>query len=918
MPTPTLATKLYRPPLRRNVVLRPRLVTRLNDGLAAGHKLTLISAPAGFGKTTVVSEWVHRGARPVAWLSLDQGDNDLPRFLTYLVAALQTMMPNLGAEVLAQLQAAPPPRESVGYETLLTTLLNEITTVSDNFMLVLDDYHTIDAAPNGGGPMGAPLGAIDKALAFLLDHLPPQLHLVIATREDPDLPLARLRARDQLTEVRAADLRFTAAEAAEFLNQAMGLTLTAEEIAALETRTEGWIVGLQLAALSMQGVPDTSSFIRSFTGSNRFVLDYLLEEVLQQQPARTQTFLLRTSMLERMCGPLCDAVLLDPTGTGQEILETLEHANLFIVPLDHERRWYRYHQLFGDLLRQRLGNAELLPDLHLRASHWHAENGDLAAAFHHALAANDFERAARLAEVAWPNMERTFQAATWLGWVKKLPAALVGGLPRLSIHLGWALSDIGELAASESHLQNAERALLGAPDQDEPTDLSGIIALIRASNAQILGDRAATVQYAEQSLQLLPQDDLYHRAQAIITLEFTHWATGDLEAALRAMHAWVDDMHRLGNQEFAIASAFAVADMQVILGRLGAAEQTLRQAIQQAAMQGPAVAPVTAHHHLGLAMLAHERGDEATMTKHLQIAADLGQHTTLVDWPHRWHLAQARLKEASGEWDAARALFDEAKRVYIKNALPLQQPIAAHEARVDLKQGRLDKAQTWVRERGVTTADEVSYLDEYDHLTLARVRLAEGSCAGVSDLLERLLALAERQKRSGSVIDIQLTQALVHQAQGNQSQALAALAHALLLAEPEGYLRSFVDEGEPLRLLLWALRAEHEKQSWDHAHPQQRYVNKLLAAFTQLMGTPPAGAPPTPTSNGQADFVEALTARELEVLRLIALGLSNQEIGARLFLALDTIKGYNRRIFDKLQVQRRTEAIARARALGLL
>src|SRR2546427_5177900 len=336
MPTPILATKLYLPRLRPNVVSRPRLLERLNEGLH--RKLTLISAPAGFGKTTLVSEWVVGCQRPAAWLSLDEGDNDPTRFLTYLVAALQTIAATIGEGVVGVLQSPQPPPT----EAILTALLNDITTIKDQFVLVFDDYHVIDAKP------------IDHALTFLLDHLPPHMHLVIATREDPPLPLARLRVGGHLTEVRAVDLRFTPSEAAEFLNQGMGLNLSAEDITALEARTEGWIAGLQLAAISLQGQQDAASFITSFTGSHHFVLDYLLEEVLQQQPESIQTFLLRTSILDRMTGSLCDAVLLNPSGSGQATLEYIEHANLFLVPLDNERRWYRYHQLFADLLRQRL------------------------------------------------------------------------------------------------------------------------------------------------------------------------------------------------------------------------------------------------------------------------------------------------------------------------------------------------------------------------------------------------------------------------------------------------------------------------------------------------------------------------------------------------------------------------------------
>ena len=415
MPTSILATKLYIPPPRSKAVPRPRLVARLNEGLH--RKLTLISAPAGFGKTTLVSEWVAGCERPVAWLSLDEGDNDLARFLAYLVAALQTITADMGKGLLAGLQSPQPPP----IELILTTLLNEITTIPDHFVLVLDDYHVIDAQP------------VDHALTFLLEHLPPQMHLVIATREDPQLPLARLRARGQLTELRAADLRFTPSEAAEFLNQVMGLNLSADDIAALETRTEGWIAGLQMAALSMQGRSDTASFIQAFTGSHRFVLDYLVEEVLQRQPERVRSFLLQTAILDRLSGPLCDAVTGREDGRG--MLDALERGNLFVVPLDDRRQWYRYHHLFADVLQARL--MEEQPDqvsgLHRRASAWYEQNGLPSDAIRHALAAEDFERAADLIELAGPMVEESSLTATWLGWVRALPDELVRIRPVLSV-----------------------------------------------------------------------------------------------------------------------------------------------------------------------------------------------------------------------------------------------------------------------------------------------------------------------------------------------------------------------------------------------------------------------------------------------------------------------------------------------------
>ena len=899
MPAPILATKLYIPPPRPNIVPRPRLIERLNDGLAKGGRLTLISASAGFGKTTLVSEWIAGCGQPVAWLSLDEGDNDPIRFISYLIAALQTIKPGLGDELLPALHAShhQPPQ----IEMVLTTLLNEISSIPDSFLLILDDYHVIDSKQ------------VDETLAFLLEHQPSQMHLVIATREDPSLPLARLRVRGQLTELRAADMQFTPAEATEFLNRVMGLNLSEGDIAALEARTEGWIAGLQLAALSMQGHQDAASFIKSFTGSHRFVLDYLIEEVLGQQSEKIQTFLLRTSILDRMCGSLCDAVLLDPSTSGQEILERLERTNLFIVPLDNERRWYRYHHLFGDLLRQRLGQPQELAEYHLRASKWYETNEDLAEAFHHALEANDFERAARLAEAAWQGMERNFQTLAWLGWVKKLPDAAICSRPWLCVQVGWAFSDVGELEPSEAYLQNAEQALADRMDQEEFKSIPGTIALIRAGNAQIDGDLAETVRYAELSVQLAPENDSLTRAQAAITLGFTRWATGNVEASLQAMQTWVEDMQKLGNQMYVLASAFVVADMQVILGRLGDAEKTLRQTIQRAEAFGQEAEAVTAHQHLGLAMLAHERGDDIVAAQRLQTASDLGQRSTLIDWTHRWNLAQARLKESDGEFDSALQCLDDAQRGYVKNPIPIMQPIAAHKARVHLRQGRLDKAQAWVRERRLSVRDEASYLGEYEHLTLARTRLAERSFEGVNNLLERLLALAETQKRTGSVIEILLTQALVFQAQGDQPQALVALERGLTLTEPEGYIRIFVDEGEAMRLLISDFRIAIEESARYGVHPLFGYVDKLLTAFPH----PAATAPKSKIVNPKSEIVESLSEREMEVLKLLRSELSGPEIAERLIVSLNTLRTHTKNIFNKLGANNRRAAVRRAEELDL-
>jgi LuxR family maltose regulon positive regulatory protein len=859
-----------------------------------GCKLTLVSASVGFGKTTLVSEWIASCGRPVAWLSLDEGDDDPVRFVSYLVAALRTIKAGIGEGLVAVLQSPqPPPTESI-----LTTLINEITTIPDNFIFVLDDYHVIDSKP------------VDNALTFLIEHLPPQMHLVIATREDPKLPLSRLRVRNQLTELRAADLRFTPAEAAGFLNQVMGLDLSAEDIAALETRTEGWVAGLQLAAISMQGHSDTTSFIKSFTGSHYFVLDYLVEEVLQQQSESIRTFLLRTSILGRMCGPLCDTVLGSPSASGQETvsaqetLEYLERTNLFIVPLDSERRWYRYHHLFGDLLRQRLGKPKEFAEFHLRASQWHEENGDLGAAFHHAIAAGDFVRAAGLAEAAWQGMNESFQSAAWLGWVKKLPDQLIRTRPVLCTQIAQAFTDTGDLEASELRLQDAERCLDGSEFANEAQlkPLPAMIALTRAYNAQVQGDPAATMKYAELALQLIPEDDFDRRARATTLLDVIHWASGNLESAIRGIGDSMERLTQLGNHVMVVASAFAVADLLVGLGHLSEADRTYQDALQLASQHGPEAEHITAHHHLGLSMIYRQRGDDTLAAHHLNRAAELGLQTTLVDWLYRWNVAQAQLKEAAGDLETALALLDEANRVYIQTLVPDLRPIAALKARIYLKQGRPDKARAWAAERGLSLADEVSYLHEFEHLTLARLEIANPL---VNALLARLLQAAEAQKRRGSALDILLVQALAHEAQGNRPQALAALERALALAEPEGYVRIFVDEGEAMRLLI-------EKQLRNRDYPLSDYVDKLLAAFTQPVATPKSAI-----IHQKSDMIEPLSERELEVLKLLRSELSGPEIAQQLIVSLHTLRTHTNNIYNKLGVNNRRAAVRRAEELDL-
>ena len=910
MTTPILATKLYIPPPRAKIVLRPRLIERLNDGLSSGCKLTLISASAGFGKTTLVSEWIAGSERPVVWISLDEGDNDIIRFLTYLIAALKKIVANIGAGVLDAIQShQPPPTESI-----LTTLLNEVAAIPDSFVLVLDDYHIIDSKP------------VNNALTFLVEHLPPQVHLVIATREDPPLPLARLRVRGQLTELRAADLRFTPAEAAEFLNQMMGLNLSAEDIAALETRTEGWVAGLQLAALSMQGREDSASFIKSFTGSHRFVLDYLAEEVLQRQPEPIRNFLLQTSILDRFCAALCNAVT--ERHDGKEVLEVLERSNLFLIPLDDQRQWYRYHRLFADVLQTHLMEAQrdLVTALYSRASAWCEQNGLRADAIRHALAAEDFARAANLIELAFPAMSRERQFATLLGWLKLLPDEVVRVRPVLCYGYAFSSMSCGENESVELRLQDAERwfnmgerpesqpAGMVVADQEEFRRLPGLIALTRGGQALGRGDMPETVKYAQRVLDLAPERDYLMLGGAAAQLGLVAWTSGDLETARRMTAEGMENLQLGRYISPVIGCAITLTDIQIMQGDLHKAMTTCERGLHWATRASAPTLAVqgTADMHVGMSSLHYEHNDLETATQCLLTSQALGELAGLPQNPYRWCAAMARIRQAQGDLDGAIQLLEEAERVYDGNFSPNVRPIATRKVRVWLAQGRLDEALDWARQQGLSAENELSYLREFDHITLARMLLAshqhdraDASIAEIMKLLERLQKDAEEGGRKGSAIEILILQALAHQAQGDLPDALLHLQHALALAEPQGYVRTFLDEGENMRGLLREASA-HEIMP--------DYTDKLLAAFEAEKHK----SEDNPDLPHVQSLIEPLSQRELEVLQLIAEGLSNQEICERLFLALDTVKGHNRRIFNKLQVQRRTEAIARAREMGLI
>lgn len=903
MNMPILSTKLYIPMPRTNVVLRPRLIERLNAGL--DRKLTLISVSAGFGKTTLVSEWVAACERPIAWLSLDEGDNDTTRFFTHIVAALKTIEENIGESVVSSLNSTQQPST----ESILTVLLNEIATIPYKFVLVLDDYHVIDSE------------RIDDGLNFLLEHLPPQMHLVISTREDPQFHIGRLRARGHLIELRATDLRFTPSEAAAFLNQVMDLNLSTDEITALETRTEGWITGLQLAALSMQGRKDIPGFIRAFAGDNRYVLDYLVEEVLQRQPDHVRSFLLQTSILNRLTGPLCDAVT--EQNEGNTMLETLLRGNFFVVPLDDSRHWYRYHHLFAEVLFAHLKEEQpdLVTTLHRRASTWYKQHGPVADAIRHALAAEDFAQAADLVERVWPEMRRSKQGATVLRWMKAFPQELFHFRPVLSVEYAWALLACGELEAVEGKLQSAELWLetttdilerreaplseMVVMDEEEFRGLPGTIAVMRAALAQVSGDVTGAIKYAQQVLDLVPEDDHLRRGAATALLGLTSWTNGDLETAYGMFACGMVSVQQSGNISDVIGGTIALADIRIAQGRLHQAMSIYERGLQLALKQGNPILRGMADMYVGMSELFHERNDLHEATQYLLKTKEQGEQTGFQQNGYRWCVAMARIREAQGDLDDALDLLHKAENLYMSDFFPNVRPVAALKARVWLAQGRVDKALDWVREQGLTVEDDLYYLREFEHITLARVLLVrynsdrqDPSIFKALELLERLLQAAEEGGRMGSAIEILILQALTLYLKGNLSAALVPLERVLTLAEPDGYVRIFLDEGKPMAALLEAA-AKHGIAL--------NYVRSLLTTFD-------VDESKTPTKQAMSD---PLSERELEVLRLLRTDLSGPDIARELIVSLNTFRTHTKNIYSKLEVNNRRAAVRRAEELDL-
>jgi LuxR family maltose regulon positive regulatory protein len=924
MTAPLLKTKLYIPPVRPELVPRPRLIERLNAGLwpsGLGEddllqdrfacKLTLVSAPAGFGKTALIAEWLQhlrggsdQGKVSFAWLSLDEDDNDPVRFFTYLIAAIETVQADVGANAKSLFQSPHSPP----LKTALTVLINDLATIPANVVLALDDYHVITQP------------AIHDALAFLVEHAPPQVRLVIASRADPPLPLARLRTRGQLTELRAADLRFTRDESLTFLNGVMALGLSAENVAALEARTEGWIAGLQLAALSMRGRADMGDFVAAFSGSHRHVIDYLAEEVLAQQPGEIHDFLCQTAILNRLTAPLCDAV------TGRDdsdvILRQLEQANLFLIPLDDQREWYRYHRLFADFLRNHLQQdmPDRVRDLHCWAADWYEQHGWVAEAVGHAMEGGEFEWAARLID---QTAEATFgrgEMSTLLHWLKTLPDAIVRSRPRLSVFYAWTLIIAGELDDVEAHLQNAERGMQS--DGEDSTVVSkSLLSQIAASRAYLAifqGDVPRAAEFARRAYEHLSQDD-HSFLHSIIAwlMGFTQYFNEGTAAAGQLFSESIELSQVVGNTLIALLSITTSALLQMMQGCLRQAYETLQQGLELLRAEGqlsgmerdrqPFLGTSLIYEGLGevLREWNHLEDAERYLTQSIELGEQWGNAEALADA----YIFLARLKQARGDPQGARDTIRKADQLVRekKVALWTARQIKAHQARLWVAQGNLEGAERWAAlqahapEPAHTGRLIHFFLRWVEHSTMARLLIARRKFDDALSLIASLLQIAEDGGWMGVAIELLVLQALALHGQHKTVEALDALQRALVLAEPEGYVRTFVDEGAPMLALLREAAARGIATG---------YVNKLLTAsgVSEYEGV------------GLADqtLIDPLSERELEVLHLIAAGLSNREIAERLVVAVSTVKTHINNIYRKLDVSKRTQAVARARELELL
>ena len=899
-----LATKLYMPASRPDLVPRPRLADRLDEGLARG--LVLVCAPAGYGKTVLLADWARRGGHPAGWLSLDAGDNDAARFWRHAVAALDRARPGLGERV-APLLGPPAPSS---FQALVTALINELAAEPDaeETLLVLDDYHVISAQ------------AVHESLAFLLEHRPPGIWVVLASRSDPPLPLARLRVHGQLAEVRAADLRFTPEEAAVLL-QHVAAALPDASVAALAARTEGWAAGLQLAALSLRGQDDVAGFVAAFTGSHRYILDYLAEEVLERQGEQLRTFLLETSVLERLSGALCDAV----TGRAdsQALLDQVERAGLFLMPLDEVRGWWRYHHLFADLLRARLQAEQpgRVPHLHRNAAAWYEEHGLADDAIRHAMAAAEMAWAARLIEQHFDEAySLRGEAATIQRWLSALPADLVRRRPRLLLAQAQLAAAAGRVETVEPLLEVAERASAGLADEAfEPTagrggsllvNIPALIAVHRSYLAMLRGDAEATAAFASRALAKLGEGERMLEYLARFNLAIAEWLRGRLAEAegvfVSSIAGWAD------KPTITAWGRHILGQVQRARGRLDAVVLSCQQALESITMPGRRPPPAAGQAYVDLGDVAYQRNELDTALRQVTEGIALCRPLAYTPPLAAGLVALAWIRQATGDPAGALEAIGEAGQA-APGPAGLLNPVPAHRARLLLAQGDLAAAARWTKEQGLAAEDGPDYPREPGHLVLARLLLAQDRPGQALALLDRLYAAAAAQDRTGSLIEAGALRALALAASGDEAGAVAALAETLMLACPQGYVRVFADEGRPMAALLGRLIAA-QRTGQAAADVPLGYLAQLRRAFDAGPATPDPGqnAPAGP------GIVDPLTGRELEVLRMLAAGRSNQAIAGELVVTLDTVKKHVGHVLAKLGAANRTEAVARARELSLI
>jgi LuxR family transcriptional regulator, maltose regulon positive regulatory protein len=881
MPTPLLTTKLFIPQPRAKIINRSRLLDQINQGL--DHALVLISAPAGFGKTTLLSTWVQETEKPVAWVSLDQSDNDPARFLAYVLTALQSVIPNLGAEILENL-LSPQPDYS---ETSLIKILNEISIANtQELILVLDDYHLVT------------IPAVNNITNFLLNNLPQGMHLIIITRADPALPLPRLRGQGELVEIRQNDLRFTFAEVTEFINQTLGSNLSPMDVTALTNRTEGWIAGLQMAAISMAGKSDNSQFIQEFTGSDRYILDYLMDEVFQLQPTETQNFLLLTSLVNRFTAALCN--VLTEAQNSQEILERFERDNLFIIPLDNNRIWYRYHQLFADLLQNRLiqEQSENIPQLHDRASRWFEDQGSINEAIQHSLAAKNYERAADLLDqIAEETLMRS-EIKTFLSWTREIPTAVITKRPNLGLGMAWAL------VISGNSLDNSEKIL------DEITcntaELKGRRNVVLASIAIFRGQLTEARELAESTLSQLPETDVRLREMAHWTINFTNVLESSPDEGIRTLMKIVDANRASGNLLGWAAAIWQISRLYSQQGKLSQAKLILEQVLERARDFQGELLPIAGEALMGLGELYREANQFQQAESYLKKGITLSQKGRGVT-AYLGYISLARVKIGQADIASADNLFKEAKLSAVHGFDQLLTEASAAKAKILI--GDIETAETWLTERGWVmgelaegeTGDLINkHLRKYEQILHARVLLAHNQNNQALKTLQTIQEKMQQQQRIDLLIEIQVLKALAFQALGNTDEALTTLETALGWVEPDCHCRVFVDEGQAIVPLL-------EAAFLHDLHPQ--YVNKLLDLLS------PVSEKIDPQIPALAD---PLSDREMEVLRMLPTKLTAPEIADQLYVAESTVRTHIKRIYSKLNVNRRFDAIERAKELGIL